>query len=289
LSADPVSLEETAVSPWADRRLRAEALRARHPFAGELLTLYLALLPVQEDAWDAVRESPPPSEELAPWATARVVPAVVEATVAAGPAALGEAVGGRLANGAAEEALAGWLAGAELEPVDHYLARASLGPVLEALGERADAACEPVPADAASELCPRCGGSPQLSCLAASGDPLVSGSRSLLCARCGWSWSCSRSICPACGEDDETRLEVHAEQWQRAASGNGHGEDDGERPVFPHLRVAGCTTCRRYLIEIDMQHDPRAVPEVDELGALPLDLYAADQGLTKVTPNLMGF
>ena len=38
-----------------------------------------------------------------------------------------------------------------------------------------------------------------------------------------------------------------------------------------------------------MERDPRAVPEVDELVALPLDLHAADQGLTKVTPNLMGF
>jgi hypothetical protein len=27
---------------------------------------------------------------------------------------------------------------------------------------------------------------------------------------------------------------------------------------------------------------------VDELAALPLDLYAADQGLVKITPNLMG-
>ena len=50
-----------------------------------------------------------------------------------------------------------------------------------------------------------------------------------------------------------------------------------------------CATCQRYLIDVDLERDPRAVPEVDELAALPLDLYAADQGLTKVTPNLMGF
>src|SRR5215218_6438415 len=62
-----------------------------------------------------------------------------------------------------------------------------------------------------------------------------------------------------------------------------------ERPVFPHLRIAGCSTCSRYLIEVDMARDGRAVPEVDELAALPLDLYAADQGMSKLTPNLMGF
>lgn len=288
MSADPVPLE-TAVSPWAGRRLRAEALRARHPFAAEVLTLYLALLPVQEDAWSAVRESPPDPEELAPWAAAGVLPAVLAATVAAGPPALAEAVRG-LEREAAEEALAGWLAGAKLDPVDRYVARASLAPVLEALGDRAAAACLRGRDGEQGQLCPCCGGPPQLSCVASSGESLVSGPRSLLCARCGTSWGCSRSVCPACGESQEARLSVYAEHWEGPVSANGHGEGDGDaQAVFPHLRIAGCSTCSRYLIEVDMAGDARAVPEVDELAALPLDLYAADQGLTKVTPNLMGF
>ncbi|HEY3183666.1 MAG TPA: formate dehydrogenase accessory protein FdhE, partial [Gaiellaceae bacterium] len=76
--------------------------------------------------------------------------------------------------------------------------------------------------------------------------------------------------------------------WEREVTGNGNGDGAGGA-VFPHLRIAGCSTCRRYLIEVDMARDPHAVPEVDELAALPLDLYAADEGLTKITPNLMGF
>jgi len=277
----------TEVSPWADRRLRADALRARHPFASELLTLYLALLPVQEDAWSRARESPPGPEELAQWGAAGVLPAVVEATVAAGPPALGEAARRRVAEGSAGDALAGWLASAELDAVDRYLARASLGPVLEALGDEAGAACAAHGGEH-SQHCPCCGGLPQLSWLAASGEQLVTGPRSLLCVRCGSSWSCSRSVCPACGESEEARLSVFAERWDEPQSTNGKRDDD-EPPVFPHLRIAGCSTCQRYLIEVDMAHDARAVPEVDELTALPLDLYAADQGLTKMTPNLMGF
>jgi hypothetical protein len=286
LRADLAS-PETATSPWAARRLRAEELQARHSFVAEVLTLYLALLAVGEDAWGAARESPPRPEELPTWAEARVLPRVVEATLAAGPAALCEAVRNRPA-GEDRDALAGWLAGAELDPVDRYLARASLAPVLEALGERAGAACAPEPGGDGGVRCPRCGGRPQLSYLASSGDSLVSGGRSLLCARCASSWSLSRSTCPACGETDDARLEVHAEAWEGAVSGNGKG-DDGTRPVFPQLRVAGCATCHSYLIEIDMARDGRAVPEVDELTALPFDLYATDHGLTKVTPNLMGF
>jgi FdhE protein len=289
VSAEPLPVE-TAVSPWTGRRLRAEALRARHPFAAEPLTLYLALIPVQEDAWSGALESPPPPDELPRWALAHVLPAVVEATVAAGPATLGEAARGRLAEGAAGDALAGWLAGAELDPVDQYLARASLGPVLEALGHEAGAACARPPGGEPGSACPCCGGPPQVSCLASTGESLVSGPRSLLCARCGTSWGCSRSVCPACGERGEEQLRVYAEHLEGPVSGNGSGKDEGDAPpVFPHLRIAACSTCSRYLIEVDMARDARAVPEVDELAALPLDLYAADQGLTKVIPNLMGF
>jgi FdhE protein len=74
------------------------------------------------------------------------------------------------------------------------------------------------------------------------------------------------------------------------------GEDRGttggagaETPTFPHLRIDACASCERYLLDVDLSRDPRAVPEVDELAALPLDLYAAGCGLSKITPNLMGF
>jgi FdhE protein len=285
VSAQPAS-RASVESPIAVRRLRAESLRARHAFAAEVLALYVGLLDVHDDAWNAVRQLPPDPEDVPRWAAAVVLPAVVGATLAAGPPALREAVRDR-SEAANREALAGWLAGAALDPIDRYLARASLAPVLEALGERAGDACV---RGSGGERCPRCGGPPQLSCLAASGESLVSAPRSLLCARCGSSWTCSRSVCPACGEDRQARLSIYAERWDGPVTADRNGEGDSDaRPVFPQLRIASCSTCRRYLIEVDLARDPRAVPEVDELAALPLDLYAADQGLTKVTPNLMGF
>jgi formate dehydrogenase maturation protein FdhE len=33
----------------------------------------------------------------------------------------------------------------------------------------------------------------------------------------------------------------------------------------------------------------RAVAQVDEIAAIPLDLYAKELGLKKIVPNLMGF
>ncbi len=276
----------TAASSWTDRRRRAEDLRERYPFTAEILTLYLALLPAQAEAWRAAREREPSPAELPRWAVARVLPSILEATAAAASATLRAVARSRGADGAPENVLAAWLAGADLNPVDRYLARASLAPVLEALGERAGDACAPVRTGQGGALCPCCGGLPQLSWVAATGESLVTGRRNLLCARCTSSWDYTRSACPACGETDESRLLVYTEHWSGPASINGNGAAPA---VFPHLRIVGCETCRRYLIEVDMARDGRAVPEVDELAALPLDLYAADQGLTKLTPNLMGF
>ena len=59
--------------------------------------------------------------------------------------------------------------------------------------------------------------------------------------------------------------------------------------LFPHLRIDACETCHRYLVGVDLRRDATAVPVVDELAALPLDLYAKERGLSKVAPNLMGF
>ena len=45
---------------------------------------------------------------------------------------------------------------------------------------------------------------------------------------------------------------------------------------------------RRYLLTVDLRKAAGAVPIVDELAAVPLDLYAREQGKRKIVPNLMG-
>src|SRR6266542_4066661 len=123
----------TATSPWVPRRRRAEVLRDRYPFAAEVLTLYLALLDVWEEAWGTAREEPPEVGALAGWAAARVLPRIVEATARAGPEPLAAASRTLLEERTASEPLAAWLAGEELSPVQCYLARASLRAPIEAL------------------------------------------------------------------------------------------------------------------------------------------------------------
>lgn len=57
---------------------------------------------------------------------------------------------------------------------------------------------------------------------------------------------------------------------------------------FDHLRVEACATCRHFIKTIDLKKNGRAVPVVDELAAIPLSLWAAENGYTKVSANLLG-
>jgi FdhE protein len=198
--------------------------------------------------------------------------------------------------GGLETAMAAWLAGDGLPPVERYLARASLRAPLAALGEHAGEACAGDPAPRDDRHCPRCGGPPQLSFRSRSGEALLTGRRQLECVRCGHSWNYSASTCPSCGETTGSARTMYAERRDGPVVGDG-GPPNGdggpsttaEPPTFPHVRVDACATCQRYLIDVDLGSDPKAVPEVDELAALPLDLFAVEHGLSKITPNLMGF
>jgi FdhE protein len=258
---------QTTRSPWPERRRRALQLRERHPFAAEVLTLYLALLDVQEPAYAAAAGAAP---EQARALARQLLPRVVEATTAAGPARLVESAVARFHAADLDDVIGRWLRGAEQSASDRYLARAACGPVLEAMGPAALAVLFPGERDA--RRCPHCGGPPQLGFFGLSGEALVTGPRHLVCARCAASWVHPRMVCAGCGEETSARLPVYSE---------------AER--FPHARIDACETCRRYLLGFDLRRDAEAVPVVDELAALPLDLYASERGLRKVTPNAMGF
>jgi FdhE protein len=262
LAVAPLTMEG-----WARRRRRARQLLERHAFAAQLLRLYGALLDVQERAFLATLDDAPAPSALPAYVARQVMKEVAEATVAAGPPALAAAVQERLADGDLGPLVAAWLAGEPQPPVEQYLARAASAPVLEALGPAAGEACRGPAGDAG---CPRCGGLPQVSYLSESPEALVSGPRMLQCCRCAESWVHPRLTCVGCGEQTTAKLPIFA---------------DADR--FPHLRADACESCRRYVITVDLRKDADAVPVVDELIALPLDLYVQERGFAKITPNLM--
>ena len=250
--------------PWARHRERAAALRESHPHAAEMLLLHEALAGAWETIGEMAVNQRPDASQLPEYVAGQALPLVAEATLAAGPPALREAV--REARGA--DIVAAWLAGQPLPVTDHFLARASAGPILEVLPELA-AATGRRPEDA--RHCPTCGGAPQLSCFGASEEALVTAPRRLLCSRCSALWTFPRLVCAGCGNQESATLPIYS---------------DSER--LPGLRVDACEACRKYLVTIELAKEPAAVPVVDELVALPLDLYARERGFTKITPNLMG-
>jgi FdhE protein len=291
-----MAMAAVTTGTYGERRRRTDELRGRRPFARELLDFYGALLGVQERAHELAISARPSARDLVAYVTEVVVPAVVDVSLVAGPTKLREAVVLRLESVDPGELIAAWIHGDDQTMVDRFVARASVGPVLEALGPEAAASCEGV----RDQLhCPGCGGPPQLSYFAVPSEDLASGGRFLLCARCCSSWGFARMTCPGCGEDTSSRLPIFSEEG--TASGErgsvvrglegrlGDHGPTGAKPVFPHIRIEACDTCRRYLLSIDLAADPTAVPVVDELAALPLDLYARERGFSKIIPNLMGF
>lgn len=114
--------------------------------------------------------------------------------------------------------------------------------------------------------CPRCGHQPQVGCLVAEGDGTA---LILSCSICFGEWRHSRERCPSCREGGSTLVHYHA-------------------PEIDHLEVLACDACRTYLNVVRLTSEPDAIPDVDELTALPLDVWAAENGYRKLVRNLAG-
>ncbi len=56
----------------------------------------------------------------------------------------------------------------------------------------------------------------------------------------------------------------------------------------PAVRIEACATCRAYVKSIDLTVDARAIPEVDDLLSLSLDVWATDRGYSRLEPGLAG-
>jgi len=126
---------------------------------------------------------------------------------------------------------------------------------------------ERTPTSAAAPICPFCSAKPVVGVLRPEGD---GGKRSLICSLCSTEWPFGRVLCPACGEQSVEKLAVYTASQ------------------FPHVRVEACDTCRRYIKTVDLTKNGLAVPLVDELATIPLNLWAKEHEYTKLQPNLLG-
>ena len=288
---------------WTRRRHRVERLGAEHPHAAELLPFYDDVLALQEplhavamkSGWLGAVEA---ADGRAPRVRLTLLPErprerdfprFVRSVPASATEVL-KATASRLASepGAMSELLTAVL---RREPVDAVAARvdcdaaalaffprAFVQPVAEALVARARGnGREGVPDSGrhagapdgdVRAVCPDCGASPVAAVL--RDEPAIKGRRTLLCSLCQFEWTYPRTRCPACGEERAEKRPHHvSESW-------------------PHVRLEECGSCRTYIKAIDLREAGLAVPVVDELASVELDLWAGEQGLSKLQKNLLG-
>jgi FdhE protein len=142
-----------------------------------------------------------------------------------------------------------------------FFSRALLQPYAEYLASRGDAPKE------GEGTCPFCTARPVVGVLRPEGE---GARRSLICSLCGTEWLYRRIVCPNCGEADKGKLPIYK------AEGIGH------------VRVEACDSCHCYLKSVDLTINGLAVPVVDELATVALNLWAEETGYVKIEANLLG-
>jgi hypothetical protein len=93
--------------------------------------------------------------------------------------------------------------------------------------------------------------------------------RSLVCGFCLTERPAPRIACLHCGETQFDKLNVYRAE------------------AFPGVRVDACDTCRTYLKTVDLTLDATAIPVVDDIASVALDLWAREQGYQRLRPNLL--
>ncbi len=300
---------------WERRIERARELAGRYPFAKEILTFYSKLTDFQQGLyfrWESklgAKSAGSHNGHLSPQLNARELEAFIPQfklflsfLVREGTSALASFARGLEVTGSLEwESLLAWFwqrnereggefgilseaaeqltapnKGAHSAQVDsrprgndddrrlgRFVALALLQPYVEYLAARADTATPVV----RRPICPYCGSKPLAGVLRPEGD---GAKRSLVCSFCYREWDYLRLACPACEESRDDKLCVYVASQ------------------FEHVRVETCETCRAYIQTVDLTKDGLAVPEVDELAAIPLTLWAEERGYAKISPNSLG-
>ncbi len=121
-------------------------------------------------------------------------------------------------------------------------------------------------ADTGYGRCPTCASRPVVGALREEGH---GARRVLVCSLCAGEWNFPRVQCPACEESRFDALPVYTAD------------------TLGHVRIDACDTCQTYLKTVDLTRDALAVPVVDDLSTVPLDLWARERGYRRLYPNLL--
>jgi FdhE protein len=253
-----------AVAQLERRAERAETLAPGAPSAEAPLRFAAGLFRAQAEIARALGTPSPSLEAMLGPLLRAAVPLLRHAE--RGPPALAEAARSRLDDDpetARSRLRIYWEGGAEAR--DDYLSRAILQPWVRLLAAERRAPER----SRRNGACPFCSGLPWMATKRGEAE-MQGGQRNLCCALCAGEWEFMRIRCPGCGEDDPHKLPNFHDEARKAA------------------RIETCETCKRYVKSIDMSLDARPIADVDDLVTLALDLWAQEQGYTRIEPGLAG-
>jgi formate dehydrogenase accessory protein FdhE len=272
----PADNRRMSQDPWQRRVERAEELAGQHSSAAEILRVYLQIAHFQRELYcrlESVSASRPggrPGAASGPPELPELVasfPRFLTVLEQHAPAQLAEFA--RTLRCAPEQTRTELLndfwsgpAEPEVSGLTEFPTRAFLQPYAEFVRLRSGIQWDGY----THSLCPFCSRKPGLGVLRQQGD---GGRRSLICSFCLAEWQFRRILCPGCGEEDHAKLPVFT-----AAE-------------LEHVRVECCDTCKSYLKTVDLTKNGLAEPVVDEIAAVPLDLWAQERGYSKLQPNLL--
>ena len=265
-------------STWDARIARARELAASRPAARDLLTFYASLAEYQRTLAASVSDPVEAIPGFMEWLRQngrsdlagsididRVAESVDTNRVASGFSRKDTAAGGLPPEGGSHQIGGGSHESESESPADRFVVES----LLQAFADQSGAPDSAAPASGSPVMrCPRCAALPVAAVLreAAHG-----AKRFLLCSLCLHEWECLRIVCPACGEQEFDKLPVYtAEQ-------------------FAHVRVDACDSCRRYIKTIDLTKDGLAVPCVDDIATVSLDLWARERGYMRIWRNVLAF
>ena len=268
-------------SQWDRRIRRAHELAGVYPFAAEILQFYQQIAVFQRDLYVRIlsasggqaerRNNGSLRGDLDLFVVLPRFPAFLSLIQQVGPAPLA-----RLANEIMEQGSERWIdfltaywtenssdGPLALHPA-LFFPCAFLQPYAEYLAQRTEHSST----GATPNVCPLCGAKPQVGVLRQEGD---GAKRSLICSLCLTEWNYRRIVCPACEEESVEKLAVYTASQ------------------FDHIRVEACDNCKTYINTVDLTKNGLAIPEVDAYASVPLDLWATQNGYTKLLPNNLGF
>jgi FdhE protein len=251
------------LATWDQRTRRADELAAAHPFAADVLRFYHRVVTLQKGLYWYLHESSASDlDALLP-----NFPEFLSEIAVGAPGPVAQLARGWETQNAhrSHELLAFyWRSTSSDTSPEALLAWLFLRPYAEHLAEHTK---EDFAEKAASPLCPRCSRKPVVGVLRPEGD---GAKRSLICSMCATEWSFGRILCPACGEENVEKLAIYTADQ------------------FPHVRVEACDSCSCYIKTVDLTKNGRAVPVVDELATIPLNLWAQEHRYVKVQANMLG-